>query len=361
MAKDKHHYVPRFYLQVFACAPRRIHVYHLRSKRSILSVGLRDQCYRKKLYGKKDTVEDELMRIEQRVAPIIKQVIKDSRLPSYGSESHALLLFFIALQSARTPKAGSELKEGVDHLVSSILDEHPNTEESVLAPLRIKVEKVIMYLLQGARSIVQCMSDLSFRLVYNPTDLGFVTSDNPVVKYNRYCEGIKGLTTAAPAKIGFQMFLPLSPQHLLLLYDNDVYKIAAKRYTGTLLASLSDVRKLNLLQAIFAENVVLFSTEKDLDSITSIVESATELRMQNISRIETFVAEDDPHRELVHMFREPVNANLRLSFLGLRSKASKKPLKERAIGHREQAMKVLDPYGEREFLSREKRIFRHRD
>ena len=44
MPKGKNHYVPQRYLRHFSSKPRKIHVHHIRSGRSIFDVGLKDQC-----------------------------------------------------------------------------------------------------------------------------------------------------------------------------------------------------------------------------------------------------------------------------------------------------------------------------
>ena len=108
MAKNKHHYVPKFYLKLFASdkarssVPKLINIYNLRRKAIIEDAGLGDQCYKHKFYGKTDELEDALAVFEGECSRLILQIIETEKLPPKGTLEYFFLLNFIALQHLRT-------------------------------------------------------------------------------------------------------------------------------------------------------------------------------------------------------------------------------------------------------------------
>jgi hypothetical protein len=72
--------------------------------------------------------------------------------------------------------------------------------------------------------------DLRWKLLQNKTDLPFITSDHPAVRYNQFLEPRirSGSNTGLVAR-GLQMFLPLSPKHVLVLFDSETYKVGGMK------------------------------------------------------------------------------------------------------------------------------------
>jgi hypothetical protein len=67
--------------------------------------------------------------------------------------------------------------------------------------------------------VLQCFSGLHCRLLVNRTLWSFVTSDSPDSMYDLYCEAARGHGTLGAAQSGFPLFTPLSPRHVVLLYN----------------------------------------------------------------------------------------------------------------------------------------------
>jgi hypothetical protein len=65
MSKRNHHYVPTFYLRKFASKPDRINICNLRTTEFYQDGSLRDQCYRRKLHGDSDELENALQDLER--------------------------------------------------------------------------------------------------------------------------------------------------------------------------------------------------------------------------------------------------------------------------------------------------------
>ena len=116
MSKRRHHFVPRLYLKAFGSSEKQIHIFNLARELAIQNASLRDQCYKHKFYGETDDLEDFLAEIETRVAPILKSIQKDQSLPKRGSEDHAYLFVFIAMQILRTQATASRVNMSADKL-----------------------------------------------------------------------------------------------------------------------------------------------------------------------------------------------------------------------------------------------------
>ena len=70
----------------------------------------------------------------------------------------------------------------------------------------------------------EAISDLKVHLVWSPHQV-FLTSDNPIFKYNQYCEGVRFSGVTGGGSRGLQIFVPLSPYLHLILYDDRTYRV----------------------------------------------------------------------------------------------------------------------------------------
>lgn len=118
--KNKHHFVPRFYLGAFQSAPRRINVLGVNFSREIQNASLRDQCYRRKFYGNSDTIEDALGLMESHAARVLKAIQSTEMLFAEGSEEHGTLLAFVAFQLLRTAVAAARVNTVIDKTTKQV-------------------------------------------------------------------------------------------------------------------------------------------------------------------------------------------------------------------------------------------------
>ena len=330
MPKGKNHYVPQLYLRHFSSKLRKIHVHHIRSGRSIFDVGLRDQCQRHKFYGSDGKVEDRLAEFEGEIAPILNQTIDSQILPDRESRDYLYVLSFLALQLVRTPSAVDDFSEGAEKMLQLAFQGSPEAAERIAA-LRPSKEEALQLHLGMALELSKVLADLGSVLVSVRDQMPLITSDNPAVRYNLYCEGVQGVGVTGLITSGFLLFLPLSPKCLLLLYDKHVYKI--KSATAGLVETIdsSDVFQLNMLQAVYADNVVLFSDQSYSEPVSDLFKKSRRMRSVIEPHVEEFVADDDPkHSSLLALHAPMPNLKLRLSFLSIRTKARRVALVDRA-------------------------------
>lgn len=320
----RHHYVPRFYLNAFASAPKRIHLLNIRREQCLPDVSLRDQCYSHRLYGQDDELEDAFAVLETAASPLFRNILRNARLPPAGSREHGLLLTFLSLQLSRTIAAQSQALQMSAVLGKAVFDDSPPPDWTLSST------EALLMMLGAAEGIRDTLTDLAMILVHSPASGGFVTSDNPVFRYNMYCEGIRHFGVTGTKQRGFQVFFPLSPTALLFLFDAGVYKVGAPKRPGAVAATVQDMHGLNRLQCVSAGENVYFSDWKLHSALLKSLASVRRVRASNRPRANVASNDDEERDELVHQFWPMPQLNLELSFVRIRRNARRMPLQERS-------------------------------
>ena len=112
-----------------------------------------------------------------------------------------------------------------DELIKILISKTSKFSEVDLADFRIRVKDPAVQNLSQFPIIAKCLDDLKMQLINAAPGSQFVTSDNPVFQYNLYCEESNEGGKIGALKVGLLLFIPLSPQLCLLLYDGSVYKV----------------------------------------------------------------------------------------------------------------------------------------
>jgi hypothetical protein len=350
--KNRHHYVPRFYLRAFASSPRRIHLYNIRRDVVIRDASLRDQCHAHRLYGN-NGVEDAFAGIESRAARVLAALMCEvPEIPERGSSESQLLFTFLALQLRRTLGAAVGVREMSAAFNSAVF-------EGSSPPWFANADDAMELSLSAAQFMAHTLIDLAVQLVRAPEHSSFVTSDNPVFCYNLYCEGIVHSGVTGTRCGGFQLFFPLSPRVLLVAYDARVYKVGTRSGQRVALARERDVAELNRLQFVSAHRNVYFNDASISKTCGAMSQSVSRIRAQDKPRVVVAVDVDDDRSELVHQFRPMPDLGLRLSFVSIRKDARRIPLQERAHRHRDKPKtvrtEVEDSAGYRTFVVQSQR------
>jgi hypothetical protein len=341
--KGNHHYVPVFYLAHFASQPRRINICNLRTEQFYKDGSLRDQCYGRKLHGDTDELEDVLGDLEGIVAPTVSGIVERNQLPQPGSVEMQKLMFFIALQTSRTPTNAGSMAEGFNKMLRlAKIPEDLTDDYGQHAFFQLK--DAVRMSIETSLAVSTYWSDLSLHLVVNTGRPLFVTSDNPSVVYNQYYEHLKGRGTTGAIKKGLMIFVPISPTHVILLYDGEVYKVGQKRESITYLADPNDLVTLNTLQVANADTVLLFSDWNDVGQLKALLQRAKKYRRPELSNAVEFVS-DNNSDSLFQIYPIALNIHLKLSFLYLRRDAKRVPPRQRGLQNRRSHSNARDPAG----------------
>jgi len=97
------------------------------------------------------------------------------------------------------------------------------------------------------------------KVLVNKTSPNFITSDNPVVLYNRACEQSQVLSHIGLASKGLEIIFPISPKYILLFYDEKIYKVGARKQHFADVIVDNDVRQFNDLQWLNALENIYFN------------------------------------------------------------------------------------------------------
>ncbi len=342
MSKKKNHYVPQFYLRFFASdrsstdAPKRINLYNLMRKIFVQDVSIKDQCYKQKFYGNTEEVEDILMTLEGEYARILLAIIKREKLPASGSEDDNFLLGFISVQLLRTVSAASHLNQHIDKVMKSVLEDHQSELGINLNGVTIGIKNPAIILLNFIMDYIFALNDLKLQLVYSGRYRKFITSDNPVVKYNQYIQSIQAPGKTGVTKRGLQIYLPISPNLLLILYDKNIYRIPSDQ---DIIREISDrdISVLNLFQLISADENIYFSDWGQKDSIQSLIHTSERYRKEKRVVSNKFVENGKENKsQLVIVYDNIPNVRLDLSFMKIKRSARKIPIRNRIKEYRKE-------------------------
>lgn len=258
--KKNQHYLPKFYLRNFSYNKngKQIGLYNISRSFFHSTAPLKHQASRNFYYGKDGLIEDRLAHIESQLVKPIKAIIDTMCLPQKNTDEHYHLIYFITLTILRNPtmiEMSEKFRKELSNKITT-LDKSANINR--LIPNTTHEESV-----ERSLSQVPFMSsiilDLDYKLLVNETNVPFISSDFPVVRYNQFLESRKwqhGKTGFG--SIGLQFFLPLTSSLTLVLYDSNVYKVGAKKQKKHILKNDNDIKQLNILQILNCINTVYF-------------------------------------------------------------------------------------------------------
>ncbi|HEX4823268.1 MAG TPA: DUF4238 domain-containing protein [Candidatus Polarisedimenticolaceae bacterium] len=342
MDTGRHHFVPKFYLRAFSQNARQIHVFNLERREAFLKASLRDQCCEPSFYGEFPGLEERLQKLEDAFAPVVQEVILTQRPPARNTATMGHLVTFIALQHRRSVAAVESSVESWENMRKALGPMSPELVRDGWSGPISSVEAMRLALgvvNEAAHGLV----DLHMRTLVAPTGVRFVTSDDPVFLYNQFCEGVHGTGVLGIAQRGLQVFLPVSPEVTVMLFDPAVYKLASG---DAIAVTARDVEMLNGLQVLSADESILLSDENDVAGIRRLVDRYAPLRAPKAMNVEVYERVDDPREGQVHAFQLMPQAHLNLSVCELRRRAKRVPHSKRAAGHRANAAVRRDARGE---------------
>jgi hypothetical protein len=143
---------------------------------------------------------------------------------------------------------------------------------------------------------------------------------------------------------GFQIYLPLSPIHLLVFFDSGVYCIGKNTERVVDKISEYDVNAINYLQYVNAYYNLYFNELAAMEYVISILEKMNKYRRDrktftNIYNMET--VPNDSARSILHTYRNDVKIKLNLSFVRITSKAKRYKLGNKAVHMRNEELAII--------------------
>jgi len=177
---------------------------------------------------------------------------------------------FILLLQLRNPKASQRTNESFDSLVKEIYGKS-NEFKEVLKESTFFIKNAIGISISMLKKGLEFCGDLSYKLIVNKTSVPFITSDNPLVKYNQFMEmnqyprGSTGF-----ASLGLQMFLPICPEKMIIVFDPWSYKVGSQKKAVVQTSDIKDINQLNLLQMLNCNQTVFFNHKMTKEALEEL-------------------------------------------------------------------------------------------
>lgn len=258
------HYVPQCLLKHFACDAKKgkkINVfdtdrYIVRYNQSIKEVF--SQNY---FYDKDNRTENFISQyIETPASTIIDEIINGNL--DVSNEQRLTLNTFILSLFYRTPEASERASAFVNSQFESMVQQFLSLngfdpELASAGNLIFYPDRLASMLTLEAVIDAMILKDLKYHIIKNGTKLEFYISDHPVFIYNWLYKDLEHSGVTSLAAIGLQIFIPLSPNITLALYDPKVYKYG-QRSSVTNISNNSDIEILNSYQIINSNSIIGF-------------------------------------------------------------------------------------------------------
>jgi len=261
--KKRHHYIPQSYLKYFSKDKKNITVFSIKEKRIVTkNAPVNRQSYQNYMYGKNRNIENIISLLEGETKRIFEKIISSKKIPRKKDSDYISLLVFVLYQSARTLFAAEQLNDVVNKTFKSILKDKVKfgKPEGITAEYINKItfsfKEPALYNLGIISQIIPLLLDLDCKLIINKTSNEFITSDNPVIRYNKYyLNDIRGFIGFACK--GLLILFPITPRYYLIYYDPIIYKIGGKKLHKPITQlNEHDVDELNILQLINSNKTV---------------------------------------------------------------------------------------------------------
>jgi hypothetical protein len=330
--KKKQHYVPRFYLKYFSNDPKKktISLWNIQRQLYAANASIREQAYANNFYGKDGIIEDALALLESNASKVIHEILTRRAIPRRHSPDCIWLYAFIMFQAERTKASADDLEKMFDQLLKTAFKDHPKVKD-YLPYVELKIKEPASEKLGISSRFVPLILDLRAKLILNTSEHEFVTSDNPVIRYNQFFELRRWPGSGAGwANPGLQVLFPLSPRLLLMLYDGSLYKVGKWNLPIANADTTSDVNRINGLQFIRADENIYLSNQVTQFHIQRMHNRWSKYRRPRVSVNEFFESNPDPSSStqsslLVSTMNE-LRTGLELSFVSFRRYAHKRKL-----------------------------------
>ena len=334
----KQHFVPVFYLKAWESKKGCIHLFDIKANTTRTNVGLKGQC-QKKLYYMNQHNEDVLQSIETDASVVCRQIRKSQKLPNPrpNHKPHVDLCMFILSQHARTPAQEEPIRQMYFEML-------PRALEAMGPPpgkITIKQDHPQLEALRGAMHAFEFMDDLATHLITSRSGR-FITSDNPSFFYNQLCQNLEDARAAVDSH-GFQAFCPISPNHVVMLFDPMSYEITSEtaRSRNRSEGTEEDVWQLNRMQALAAIQNLYANDQKMLKEAPILVESVSKEREEKGSILEEYIPVEPEGKARIFAQHTPMlNLSLDLSFIRVKARAEKIPNRWKTNSYRHEPNRV---------------------
>lgn len=326
------HFVPQFFQRYFSFEnnQKTIGMFNVNNEIFRNSTPIKTQSYGDYFYGKSGELENWLSNLENKSAPIFREMWENEILPKYESENQLKMLHFLLILDIRNPvrfDGLNKFEKLIQNTNSSVTGKKlPTDLISAFKLLQSDEGKKIMLI--NSVKIVPDLIDLKFKLIKNCTNIPFIISDNPLIIYNQFLEKRKWniVSQRGYGSIGLQMFLPINENYMLAVFDSDVYKIGNKKERIVEINEVESINQLNLLQFLNSTDTINFNHRASEHYIRTLFEKSKHFKKANEAFINIHKIDDGnggikPLEEAVEVGVTDLKINLKIQKISILSKS----------------------------------------
>ncbi|EEL55344.1 hypothetical protein bcere0023_30690 [Bacillus cereus Rock4-2] len=275
-------------------------------------------CQKHNFYGSDNEVENLLdVEIERKAAVILRSILETEEFPRIDTEDYEHLIKFLLVSEGRNLKFADSNNNMVDFIMKTMLKNTPEFKDTDLDDITIGLKQSAVLGIQLSLGMVPILMDLKPLLIIEKTGARkFITSDNPLVRYNSFYvnkgyESGFGYTTR-----GIQLFFPISPEKCILLYDQHAYDIPDENNGVLILKKAREVDKINDLLYLNAYNNVFFNQITKSNYVEKIhAKNMSEPKTKELDREISLLQSFDTNKELMQFSRNSVRKNMKFSWI----------------------------------------------
>jgi hypothetical protein len=348
--KKNQHYIPKFLLRYFSYQDNQnqIGVYYKKGKYFKQDSKLKTQASKKFFYGKDGLIEDWLGEIESIVAPIFSKIKNEQILPKHMLTDQVDMLFFLILLDLRNPNRKTHFQNSTKLIKEHLLSKGADKNSDIIKQIEDSEKQDVSFqrmIIKSRRLISHCM-DLKYKLIRNTSQKPFITSDNPLVKYNQFLEKRKWQQGSHNGfgSLGAQWMIPLNAEYLLLFYDENIYKVGNKKEKIVEINDVKSIDQLNILQYLNSINNIFFNHKTQKEYAEYIANSASKYQKPNESYKEVYTPEksDKENEELIFLGITDLKINLSIQKVNMHSKSQRLKLDDKIVQLRPKVIEVRE-------------------
>lgn len=269
----KQHYVPKFYMKIFANDNKKYNVIDVFKNKCYNDIPYMNQCYENYFYDKDNKWEKKLGILETKWSTLITKIICEDYYPNEDEKN--ILKEFAIFQKNRTKYHSEEMKEFIWTSLKVGVELEYNHKNKYFDELEFerlkedflkdKTQNVIQESLKISGSACKRIKDLELCIIKYDTKRKLISSDNPIISYNNFYFRATGYDNA-----GIIIFFPISSELLIVIYDQKMYNYIDNKKI-VISSNEYEVKYLNYYQILNSNGLIFYKDNKmDKELMTSL-------------------------------------------------------------------------------------------